>query len=435
MSAIMKVLLTDHAAEAQWGDKAFLSFNQGGAVVHLTGDESECLRVIQRAGRRLDAQGVKQVALVGSDWDLERRYAFYQGFYNPRAGQSLYLGDMPTAEQAQLDALLEVTRWTRQITNATPEELYPLSLAEQAATFIGQQAPEHTSFDIISGETLKELGHIGTYQVGRGSERVPALLMLDYNPSGDPQTPVAACLVGKGITFDAGGYSIKGSDNMLPMKSDMGGAAMVSGALALAIRQGLKARVKLFLCCAENLVSGHAFKLGDILTYRNGASVEILNTDAEGRLVLADGLLCAAETGTNNILDAATLTGAAKVALGRDYHAVLSMDESRSLQLCQWAREVNEKAWPLPLESWHLGQLSSSFAEMGNVASAEGTAGATTAAAFLSRFVAPQINWVHLDLSASYQKNGNDLWAAGAKGHGVRLIARWLHEVCASARR
>ena len=261
MSAIMKVLLTDHPAEAQWGDKAFLSFNQGGAAIHLSGDEAECLRIIQRAGRRLDSQGVKQAALVGSDWDLERRYAFYQGFYNPRAGQSLYLGDMPTAEQGRLDALLEVTRWTRQITNATPEELYPQSLAEQAASFIGQQAPEHISFDIISGETLKELGHIGTYQVGRGSERVPALLMLDYNPGGDPQTPVAACLVGKGITFDSGGYSIKGSDNMLPMKSDMGGAAMVSGALALAIRQGLKARVKLFLCCAENLVSGHAFKL------------------------------------------------------------------------------------------------------------------------------------------------------------------------------
>ncbi len=431
MSAIMKLFLTDAVAEAQWGEKALLSFNQNGASIHLSGAEGERLRLIQRAARRLDGQGIKQVALVGNDWDLERRYAFYQGFYNPRAGQSLYLGEMPEQEQQDLDALLEVTRWVRQITNAAPAEIYPATLAEQAAMFIGQQAPDAIQFSVISGEALLEQGHVGIYQVGRGSEREPALLMLDYNPGGDPETPVAACLVGKGITYDSGGYSIKSSDNMLPMKSDMGGAAMVSGALALAIRQGLKARVKLFLCCAENLVSGHAFKLGDILTYRNGASVEILNTDAEGRLVLADGLLCAAETGTNHILDAATLTGAAKVALGRDYHAVLGLDESRSWQLCQWAREVNEKAWPLPLESWHLGQLSSSFAELGNVAMAEGTAGATTAAAFLSRFVAPSINWVHLDLAASYQKNGNDLWAPGAKGHGVRLIARWLHEVCA----
>jgi PepB aminopeptidase len=431
MSAIMKIMLSDHAADAQWGEKALISFNQSGTAIHIEGSEADCLRLIQRAGRRLDSQGIKQVALVGSDWDLERRYAFYQGFYNPRAGQSLYLGDMAAAEQRQLDALLEVTRWVRQITNATPEELYPQSLAEQAASFIGQQAPEATSFEIISGEALLEQGHVGIYQVGRGSERAPALLMLDYNPSGDPLAPVAACLVGKGITFDSGGYSIKGSDNMLPMKSDMGGAAMVSGALALAIRQGLKQRVKLFLCCAENLVSGNAFKLGDILTYRNGVSVEILNTDAEGRLVLADGLLCAVETGTRHILDAATLTGAAKMALGRDYHAVLSLNEMRSLQLCRWASEEQEKSWPLPLESWHLGQLSSSFAELGNVASAEGTAGATTAAAFLSRFVTPGLDWVHMDLSASYQKNGNDLWAAGAKGHGVRTIARWLREVCA----
>ena len=204
---------------------------------------------------------------------------------------------------------------------------------------------------------------------------------------------------------------------------------MVSGALALAIRQGLEQRVQLFLCCAENLVSGHAFKLGDILTYRNGVTVEILNTDAEGRLVLADGLLCAADSGASHILDAATLTGAAKMALGRDYHAVFSLDEQRGMQLCQWAKSVNEKAWPLPLESWHLGQLSSSFADLGNVASAEGTAGATTAAAFLSRFVPERAQWLHMDLSASYQKNGNELWAPGGKGHGVRTIARWLLEV------
>lgn len=431
MSVIMKLFLTDTVAEAQWGEKALLSFNQNGASIHLSGANSERLRLIQRAGRRLDGQGIKQVALVGNDWDLERRYAFYQGFYNPRAGQSLYLGDMPAEEQQDLDALLEITRWVRQITNAAPAEIYPATLAEQAAMFIGQQAPDAIQFSIISGEALQEQGHVGIYQVGRGSEREPALLVLDYNPGGDPETPVAACLVGKGITYDSGGYSIKSSDNMLPMKSDMGGAAMVSGALALAIRQGLKARVKLFLCCAENLVSGHAFKLGDILTYRNGATVEILNTDAEGRLVLADGLLCAGETGARHILDAATLTGAAKMALGRDYHAVLSLDEERSQSLCQLAKKVNEKAWPLPLEPWHQAQLVSSFAELGNVAMAEGTAGATTAAAFLARFVPEGANWVHMDLSASYQKNGNDLWAAGAKGHGVRTIASWLHHVTA----
>ncbi len=429
MSAIMKVHLTDQPAEALWGDKALLSFNQQGAQIHLTADAGETLRLIQRAARRLDSQGIKQVALSGAGWDLESRYAFYQGFYNPRAGQSLYLGDMEEAEQQQLDALLEVTRWVRQITNGAPDDIYPLTLVEQAATFIREQAPAAVTVDIISGEALREQGYTGIWNVGRGSEREPALLVLDYNPTGDEQAPVAACLVGKGITFDSGGYSLKGSDNMLPMKSDMGGAAMVSGGLALAIRQGLKQRVKLFLCCAENLVSGHAFKLGDIFTYRNGVTVEILNTDAEGRLVLADGLLSAGETGATHILDAATLTGAAKMALGRDYHAVFSLSEQRSWSVCQLARTVNEKAWPLPLENWHLAQLTSSYAELGNVSSAEGTAGATTAAAFLSRFVPAGCNWVHLDLSASFQKNGTDLWAPGGKGHGVRTVASWLLEV------
>ena len=429
MSAIMKVLLTDHAAEAQWGDKAFLSFNQGGAAIHLSGDEAECLRIIQRAGRRLDSQGIKQAALVGSDWDLERRYAFYQGFYNPRAGQSLYLGDVPAAEQGRLDALLEVTRWIRQITNATPEELYPQTLAEQAASFIGQQAPEHVSFDIISGETLKELGHIGTYQVGRGSERVPALLMLDYNPGGDPQTPVAACLVGKGITFDSGGYSLKSSEGMLTMKHDMGGAALLVGALGFAIRQGLNSRVKLYLCCAENLVNDNAFKLGDILRYKNGLSVEVVNTDAEGRLVLADGLLAAGETGAPLIIDAATLTGAAFMALGGHYHATFALDQALQARFLAYAETQHEPFWPLPLAPWHRQQCPSYYAETANSRPIKGggPGGASNAAGFLSRFVPREgQGWLHLDLAAAFSDNGSPLWAPGATALGLATIAECL---------
>ena len=132
------------------------------------------------------------------------------------------------------------------------------------------------------------------------------MLELDFNPGKDPKAPVAAALVGKGITFDSGGYSMKTSQGMLTMKHDMGGAAIVTGALALAILRGLDKRVKLILCCAENLVSGHAYKLGDILTYKNGTTVEVVNTDAEGRLILADGLQLAGESGAPLIIDAAT---------------------------------------------------------------------------------------------------------------------------------
>ncbi|MEB6607188.1 aminopeptidase PepB [Aeromonas sanarellii] len=434
MADMMNVQLSTQVAAAVWGEGAQLSFSGDQALIHLGGvlQEQDVLRTVQRAARRLESTGIKQVRLVGEGWDLERRYAFAQGFYAAKGVRELDFGEQNGQEAGELAALLKATHWVREVTNGCPEAIYPMSLAESALLLIRSLAGDRVTARITAGEALRESGHIGIWSVGRGSEREPVLLELDYNPTGDANAPVVAALVGKGITFDSGGYSMKSSDNMLPMKSDMGGAAMVTGALALAISRGLDKRVKLILCCAENLVSGHAFKLGDILTYRNGISVEIQNTDAEGRLVLADGLLAASESGAAHILDAATLTGAAKTALGRDYNAVFALDEAEQVRALAAARAEHEKAWPLPLESWHAGQLTSAFADLGNVASAEGTAGATTAAAFLSRFVRDEgKGWVHLDLAASYQKSGNDLWATGAKGHGLRTIARWLQEVAA----
>ncbi|TNI29529.1 aminopeptidase PepB [Aeromonas veronii] len=434
MADMMKVALSTQAAAAYWGEGAQLSFNGDEALIHLgaAGQEKDVLRTVQRAARRLESSGIKRVTLVGEGWDLERRYAFAQGFYAAKGARELDFGQQSDAEARELDALLKAARWVRDITNGCPEEIYPMSLAESALLLIRGLAGDQVTARITAGEALRESGHIGIWSVGRGSEREPVLLELDYNPTGDRNAPVVAALVGKGITFDSGGYSMKSSDNMLPMKSDMGGAAMVTGALALAISRGLNQRVKLILCCAENLVSGHAFKLGDILTYKNGISVEIQNTDAEGRLVLADGLMAASDSGAAYILDAATLTGAAKMALGRDYNAVFALDETEQQRSLAAAKVENEQAWALPLEPWHASQLTSAFADLGNVASAEGTAGATTAAAFLSRFVRDEgKGWVHLDLAASYQKSGNDLWATGAKGHGLRTIARWLQEVTA----
>ena len=434
MADMMKVALSTQAAAAHWGEGAQLSFNGDEALIHLgaAGQEKDVLRTVQRAARRLESSGIKRVTLAGDGWDLERRYAFAQGFYAAKGARELDFGQQSDADARELDALLKAARWVRDITNGCPEEIYPMSLAESALLLIRGLAGDQVTARITAGEALRESGHIGIWSVGRGSEREPVLLELDYNPTGDRNAPVVAALVGKGITFDSGGYSMKSSDNMLPMKSDMGGAAMVTGALALAISRGLNHRVKLILCCAENLVSGHAFKLGDILTYKNGVSVEIQNTDAEGRLVLADGLMAASDSGAAYILDAATLTGAAKMALGRDYNAVFALDETEQLRALAAAKVENEQAWALPLEPWHASQLTSAFADLGNVASAEGTAGATTAAAFLSRFVRDEgRGWVHLDLAASYQKAGNDLWATGAKGHGLRTIARWLQEVTA----
>ncbi len=307
-----------------------------------------------------------------------------------------------------------------------------MSLCQSAVKLLTELAPGKIHYEIVSGESLRDGGYTGIWQVGRGSSRPPALLKLDFNPSGKTDEPTAAALVGKGITFDSGGYSIKESLGMLTMKCDMGGAATVTAGLALAISRGLNKRVQLFLCCAENLISGHAYKLGDILTYRNGVTVEIVNTDAEGRLVLADGLLEAGTTGAPFILDAATLTGAAVTAVGSDYNAVFSLDEVLRNRYLGFAAAENEPHWPLPLEPFHQGACPSPYADTANSKAVKGggAGGASNAAGFLSRFVPNDgEGWVHVDLAGSFAGTDSGLWAAGATGLGIRTIARALLEV------
>jgi PepB aminopeptidase len=318
----------------------------------------------------------------------------------------------------------------RETINLGPGIVTPEVLCEKACLLLEQICADKVSltYKLICGEQLNAEGYVGIYEVGKGSIHMPCMLQLDYNPSGDPDAPVDFALVGKGITFDSGGYSLKPSASMAAMKSDMGGAATVTGALALAAANGLQKRIKLYLCCAENMISGKAFKLGDVIKYKNGVTVEVLNTDAEGRLVLADGLIAAQEAGAKQIIDAATLTGAAKAAVGRDYNAILSMDDELTELALNLAKEVNEKLWRLPLESFHLQQISSSFADIANIHSGgESMAGASTAAAFLAKFVVnPEQNWLHFDLSGSYQLTANGLWAVGGKGHGIETITAIL---------
>ena len=211
----------------------------------------------------------------------------------------------------------------------------------------------------------------------------------------------------------------------------MGGAAVVAGALALAIKQGLTKRTKLFLCCAENMVSSNAFKLGDILTYKNGVTVEIANTDAEGRLVLADGLIAASAHNPKIIIDAATLTGAAMAATGGEYTAMFSLDQPLAEQVKNTALEVNEPVWQLPLALWHQQKCSSAFADTANSSTQKGggMGGASNAAGFLSRFVDNDgAGWIHFDLSGAYNGSSNGLWAAGATGLGISLISNIINQ-------
>ncbi|MGI2881923.1 aminopeptidase PepB [Vibrio furnissii] len=425
MSTQMSVLISQDSAQPQWGEKALLSFSEQGAVIHL--EQSHDLGAIQRAARKLDNQGLRSLMLDGDGWTLEAIWAFYQGYRDPKKLNTLEWKALPQAEQAELEARIKATDWARDIINKSAEEVAPRQLATMAAEFIKSVAPEHVSYRIVKDKDLLSEGWEGIFAVGRGSERTSAMLQLDFNPTGDENAPVYACLVGKGITFDSGGYSLKPSNFMSAMKSDMGGSAMVTGALGLAILRGLNKRVKLILCCAENMVSGRALKLGDVITYKNGKTVEIMNTDAEGRLVLADGLIYASEQNPELIIDCATLTGAAKNALGNDFHALLSFDNALSQDALNAAKEEHEGLWPLPLVDFHREMLPSSFADLSNISSGDYSPGASTAAAFLSYFVTDyKTGWLHLDCAGTYRKSPSDKWAAGATGMGVKTVARIL---------
>ncbi len=328
-----------------------------------------------------------------------------------------------------LNARRRSSAWVRQVVNATPEDMYPEKLANDAIEFLSSIAGDKISHELLIGNQLLEQGWIGTHSVGRASSRPPVMLTLDFNPTGDANAPVSACLVGKGITFDSGGYSLKSSAGMVSMKCDMGGAATVTAALGYAIEQGLRQRVKLILCCAENMVAGNAYKLGDVLTYKNGLTVEVVNTDAEGRLVLADGLIAAGETKAPLIIDAATLTGAAMMALGTDYNALFGLDRSLLQHAQQLSELVNEPAWPLPLEKWHQANCPSHYADTANsrIQKGGGMGGASNAAAFLSRFVDTESSrWIHFDLAACFRDSADSRWAAGATGLGVANIAALL---------
>lgn len=424
----LSIELSQQSADPRWGSNALLSFSENNIVIHITAQPSEQLRIIQKAARKLDELNLEQLSLTG-EWSMEQQWAFAFSFSS--AKKQDHFNWCEDQNKEQLNNRYQALMFTRNLINSTPEDLPPLRLANDAVDWLTSLNNSAINAKLWVGEEVSEQGWTGIYNVGRGSTRPPVFLELDFNPSGDPSTPVAAALVGKGITFDSGGYSIKSSEGMLDMKCDMGGAATVTGALGLAILSGLNKRVKLFLCCAENLISGDAFKLGDILTYKNGVSVEIVNTDAEGRLVLADGLLAASETGAPLIINAATLTGAAVVALGGEYNALFGLDKALQQRMLSYAELENEPVWPLPLEHWHKDMCPSSFADTANSRAQKGggAGGASNAAGFLSRFVNNEgKGWVHIDLAAAYNRNATNMLSAGATGLGIRTIARALLE-------
>jgi leucyl aminopeptidase len=275
--------------------------------------------------------------------------------------------------------------------------------------------------------------------VGKGSARPPRLVRLDYAPDG-ARGHVA--LVGKGITFDSGGLSIKPAAAMEEMKSDMAGAAAVLATVVAAARLGVPVRVSGWLALAENMPSGTAQRPSDVLTIRGGRTVEVLNTDAEGRLVMADAIVAACETGPDLVVDVATLTGAQVVALGRRVSAVMANDDALRERLVRLAGEAGELLWPMPLPPELRASLDSPVADIANIGERFG--GMLVAGIFLSEFVGTRpgtgagdektIPWAHLDIAgpAFNGKDAHGYTPKGGTGVMVRTLVRLLEDVAAA---
>jgi leucyl aminopeptidase len=333
-------------------------------------------------------------------------------------------GDQKSLQQAVDEARVigESQNFTRGLVNEPSNRMTPTVLAQRAQEMSKEFG---LKCEVYGADKIKELKMGAFWGVAQGSDEPPALIVMRYEPAGAPEKPVLG-LVGKGITFDTGGISIKPADGMEKMKYDMAGGATMIGAMR-AIAQ-LKPKIKVIgiVCATENMPSGKAQKPGDIQTAMSGKTIEIINTDAEGRLVLADGLCYARELGCTHLIDAATLTGAVVVALGYANAGVFSSDDDFYNRFKAAIDKTGEKMWRLPLGDEYLDAMRSQIADLQNTGGRWG--GASTAAAFLKEF-AEDTPWIHLDIAGTAWMEDNKPWIAkGPSGIAVRSLIEFARE-------
>lgn len=325
-----------------------------------------------------------------------------------------------------LKAIVPGVHLARDLGNEPPNHLYPKEYARRATKWAEDH--DHVNVTVINYEAALELGMGGLVAVGKGSERKPCMVIFDINPSAGNQPPV---IVGKGITFDTGGISIKPSAKMDEMKYDMHGSATVFGLMHAVAASGWGQRVVGIACMAENMPDGTATRPGDVITTFSGKTVEVLNTDAEGRLVLADGLWKSGEFDPAYIVDLATLTGAVIYALSHEASGLWSNDDALADRLTQHGLRVGEPVWRMPLYPvYEKDMKDTKYADLKNISGHRG-AGSSTAAAFLKQFVpnrgyaedGTQIPWAHLDIAGTaWGVKSNKLVPYGGTGVHVRTL-------------
>ncbi|MBP1300514.1 leucyl aminopeptidase [Curtobacterium sp. 1310] len=312
----------------------------------------------------------------------------------------------------------------RDLVNTAAGDLGPADVADVA---VAQAEGLPLTVEVLDEQQLEEQGFGGILGVGRGSERPPRLVVVRYEPSSASKH---IALVGKGITFDSGGLSLKPAASMLGMKTDMTGAATVLAATIAAARLGLDTKVTAWLCLAENMPSGSATRPGDVLTLKNGKTVEVTNTDAEGRLVLGDGMVAASLEQPDALVDVATLTGAQVVALGDRTTGLMGSDDLVA-RVRAVADAVAEPIWPMPLPEELDARLASDVADMVNATVGNPAGGMLLAGKFLERFVGDGVPWAHLDIAGpSEHKGGGYGWLGkGATGVMVRTLIGLAEEL------
>ena len=362
---------------------------------------------------RLDPSGMLDAYFAALGWGL----GAYQFTRYRKAARAPALLALDRATARAVSAPLEAIYRVRDLVNTPTQDMGP----EQLTDAVRELGKTHgATYRQWVGDALLKANFPTIHAVGRGSHRAPRLAQLSWGKARDPHL----VLVGKGVCFDTGGLDLKTADGMRWMKKDMGGAAHALALAGLIMSAKLPVRLTLLIPAVENAISADAYRPGEVIRTRAGITVEIDNTDAEGRLVLCDALAYAAELDPDLIIDFATLTGAARVALGPELPAVFANRDDHAEGLLSTATAVQDPLWRMPLWKPYLSMLDSRIADIGNAGSSR-LAGAITAALYLQRFVPERLPWIHLDV---YSWNDADRPGrpAGGEAQGLRAFFAWL---------
>ncbi|ESX96790.1 MULTISPECIES: leucyl aminopeptidase family protein [unclassified Mesorhizobium] len=335
--------------------------------------------------------------------------------YGKKSGKTLRFALPLGVDAGRVRRIADGVFLARDLVNTPTSDMGPDELEKAVRTLAATHKAE---VSVIKGDDLLKQNFPMIHAVGRASVGAPRLIDMVWGPEGAPKVT----LVGKGVCFDTGGLDIKPSSGMLLMKKDMGGAANVLGLASMIMAAGLKIRLRVLIPAVENSIAGNAFRPGDVLTSRKGLTVEIGNTDAEGRLVLADALALADDEEPELLIDMATLTGAARVALGPDLPPFYTGDEALASELAAASVAVEDPLWRMPLWRPYDGRLASKIADINNVTT-DGFAGSVTAALFLKRFVERTTGWAHFDIFA-WNPSDRPYGPAGGEAQGIRALER-----------